>query len=372
MSSQSSVKLSYLLGSLACLSLSVAASSAAASECDSGAAVRWVPERSWPSACEPAALTDGFVLLEGDKLPEATPGGEGSLRIVVERIVQGAVAETFEGGVTRPDATSALFKSDRPLPANADFQISATQVGPDGAALGPKFTSAFTTGSATLPPLAFAEKPTLKLEEAEQERFNCSKDACGVESCTSTDKLELVKSLRIAVPEISGGIDIRSYAVSAELTASFKNGQAPVVATSDTADTQAGKRSFIVLEVPALGAAAEGCVTITATDAGGHTIESEPVCTEIPAEPEPAFGGGVLLLNGSDEDSAQGDSPAQDKSDGEEYGESTDALTANEVSEANAGGCSVGAGSAGGAGALGWLTVALAAVRFRKRATRTA
>jgi len=368
--SSRSLKLSFALGSLACLSVSAAPAPASADACVVEPAVRWVPERSWPSACEPAALTDGFILVEGDKLPEATPGGEGSLHIVVERIVQGAVAETFEGGVTRPDATSALFKSNRPLPANADFQISAQPLAADGSPVGTKFTSAFTTGSAVLPPLAFESQPTLKLEQAEQERFDCSKDACGVETCKSTKQVERVKSLRIAVPVITGGIDLRSYAVSAELTASFANGQAPLVATSDTADTQAGKRSFIVLEVPPLDFAAEGCVTITATDAGGHTIQSEPVCTALPAEGSDAFGSGVLVLDGTSAAAAQSDGVAQDKSDLDEFGESTDALTAADVAEANAGGCSVGAGASGGAGALGWLTLALAAVRFRKRPAR--
>jgi len=58
--------------------------------------------------------------------------------------------------------------------------------------------------------------------------------------------------VRIAVPPIVGGVDLRAYSVSAKIVASFANGQAPAVATSDTTATQAGKRSFIVLELPAL------------------------------------------------------------------------------------------------------------------------
>jgi len=366
MSPRSSARLSCLLGSLACLVLH---SASTASACDAEPAVRWVPERAWPSACEPSALTDGFVLLEGDKLPAGTGGGEGELHVVIERMIQGQVAETFPGKVIKTDAISALFKSDRPLPAHADFQVSAQREAADGSALSAKFTSAFTTGEAALPALTFAGEPTLKLEEAEQEHFDCSKDACGDETCKSTGELELVKSLRIAVPTIQGGIDLRDYAVSAQLVASFANGQAPVVATSDTTDTQPGKRSFLVLDVPPLDLVAEGCVTITATDAGGHTVQSTPVCVALPADVGPGFGSGVQLLNGDAREAAQGEGAAQEKSDldSTEYGTSTDALTESSASVSGAQGCSVGR-DGGSAGTLGWLALGLTLVRLRKRA----
>lgn len=363
MSPRSSARLCCLLGSLACLSLHTASTALA---CDSEPAVRWVPERAWPSACEPSALVDGFVLLEGDKLPTGTGGGEGALHVVIERMIQGQVAETFPGTVRLTDATSALFKSDRPLPAHADFQISAQREAADGTPLSAKFTSAFTTGEAALPALSFAGEPSLKLEQAEQERFDCSKDACGSETCKSTGELDLVKSLRIAVPAIQGGVDLRSYKVSAQLVASFPNGQAPVVATSDTTDTQPGKRSFVVLDVPSLDFAARGCVTITATDAGGHTVQSSSACVDLPADVGPAFGSGVQLLNGDVSEAAQREASAQEKADldSPEYASSTDALTETEASMSGAQGCSVGRGT-GGASTLGWLVLALTAVRLR-------
>lgn len=367
MLSSRSVRLSFLLGSLACLGLS-SPSGAAASTCDSEPAVRWLPERSWPSACEPAALTDGYVLLEGDRLPDGAGGQQGELKVVIERVVQGQAVETFAGKVTRPDAVSALFKSERPLPAGADFRIVAVEVAADGSELGPKFTSAFTTGSGTLPALAFDGAPTMKLEQVEQELYDCTKDECGVETCKPTNELDLVKSLRIAVPPVVGGIDLRSYALSAKLVATGAPQEAPVVATSDTTDTQAGKRSFLVLKVPPLDIAAEGCVTITATDAAGHTIESAPICTALPADVGPAFGAGVQLLTGDDSEVAQGEAPAQEKSDGTEYGESTDALTEQDIAEASAGGCSVvGRSGSGGASAAGLVALALTMARLRGR-----
>lgn len=358
----SSARLSCLLGTLACLALPAAAHAAS---CDGDATVRWLPERSWPSACEPSALVDGLVLLEGDKLPADAGGGEGELHVVIERMIQGQVVETFPGKVSRTDATSALFQSDRPLPAHADFQISAQLQGSDGSALSAKFTSAFTTGEASLPPLSFASEPGIKLEESEQERFACSKDACGEETCKSTGDLDLVKSLRIAVPAIQGGIDLRDYKVSAKLVASFSNGQAPLVATTDIVDTQPGKRSFMVLEVPPLDYAAEGCVTITATDAAGHTVEGPAACLPLPADVGPAFGTGVQLIEGNNTSASQREAAAQDKADLEstEYGTSTDALTdATAVNGAQ--GCSVGR-SSGGAGTVGWLALALTFVRLR-------
>jgi hypothetical protein len=363
MSPCSSARLASLLGTLACLALPASVSAA---DCDAEPTVRWLPERSWPSACEPSALIDGYVLLEGDKLPADAGGGEGELHVAIERMVQGQAVETFPGRVYRPDPTSALFQSDRPLPAHADFQVSALYQAPDGTPLSAKFTSAFTTGEASLPALAFAGEPSAKLEEAEQERYDCSKDACGEETCKSTGDLDLVKSLRIAVPAIQGGIDLRSYAVSAQLVASFSDGQAPVVATTDTIDTQPGKRSFMVLEVPPLDYAAQGCITITAADAAGHTVQSQPVCFPLPADVGPAFGSGVQLLDADDTPGAQGEASAQDKADLEtstEYGSSTDAVT-DATSVHGAQGCAVGR-AAGGAGNLAWLALALTLVRLR-------
>lgn len=364
MSLSSSARLSCLLGTLACLALPTVAR---ASACDSEATVRWLPERSWPSACEPSALIDGFVLLEGDKLPTDAGGSEGELHVVIERMIQGQVVETFPGKVSHTDATSALFQSDRPLPAHADFQVSAQLEASDGTPLSAKFTSAFTTGEASLPPLSLAGQPGLKLEESEQERFDCSKDACGDETCKATGDLDLVKSLRIAVPAIQGGIDLRSYAVSAKLVASFSNGQAPLVATTDIVDTQPGKRSFMVLEVPPLDYAAEGCVTITATDAAGHTIQAPPVCLALPADVGPAFGTGVLIDVNSNS-ASQNEAAAQDKSDldSTEYGTSTNALT-DAAAVSSSQGCSVGRAN-GGAGNVGWLALALTLVRLRSSA----
>lgn len=365
MSLSSSARLSCLFGTLACLALPAAVR---ASACDAEATVGWLPERSWPSACEPSALIDGFVLLEGDKLPADVGGGEGALHVVVERMIQGQVVETFPGKVSHPDATSALFQSDRQLPAHADFQVSAQREASDGTPLSAKFTSAFTTGEASLPPLSLAGQPGLKLEESEQERFDCSKDACGEETCKSTGDLDLVKSLRIAVPAIQGGIDLRSYAVSAKLVASFSNGQAPVVATTDIVDTQPGKRSFMVLEVPPLDYAAEGCVTITATDAAGHTVQAAPVCLPLAADVGPAFGTGVQLVEGNNSSASQSEAAAQDKSDLEssEFGTSTSALT-DAAAVSSSQGCSVGR-AGGGASNVGWLALALTLVRLRSSA----
>jgi hypothetical protein len=366
MSPRSSARLCCLLGSFACLALHTASTALA---CDAEPTVRWVPERAWPSACEPSALTDGLVLLEGDKLPAGTGGGEGELHIVIERMIQGQVAETYPGKVTKTDSTSVLFKSDRALPAHADFQVSAQREAADGTPLSAKFTSAFTTGEAALPTLGFTGEPSLRLEQAEQERFDCRKDACGDEACKATGDLALVKSLRIAVPSIQGGVDLRSYAVSAQLVASASNGQAPVVATTDTTDTQPGKRSFLVLEVPSLEYASQGCVTITATDVAGHTVQTAPVCVALPADVGPAFGSGVQLLNRDDSEVAQSEAAAQEKADldGTEYGTSTDALTETPASITGAQGCSVAPNTRASAGTLGWLALGLTVVRLRTR-----
>jgi hypothetical protein len=349
-------RLPALLAPVLCLTLqALAPTDAAASACDADTATRWVPQRSWPAACEPDAVTDGLVLLEGDALPLDAPGGEGELHVVVQRMVAGQPVETFEGKVSRPDATSALFQSERPLAPHTDYQISAVRVGLDGSELGYKFTSAFTTGARSVAPLAFEGAPTLRYEEVESERFECVTDACGDKRCTPGDELVQLKSVRVAVPSIVGGVDLRAYAVSAKLTASFSNGQAPVVATSDTAATQAGKRSFIVLELPALPAAAEGCVTITATDAAGHTLTSEPVCTALPGDEQPYDDEG----------------PAIEVLD--QLGLSQTSESATEVSggapvtaEASAQGCAIGQ-NRGSLGSLGWLGLALTVARLRTR-----
>ncbi|MDB4987562.1 MAG: hypothetical protein JWN04_2740, partial [Myxococcaceae bacterium] len=94
--------LSALLAPAVCLTLQ--ASSVSAEACANNSATRWLPQRSWPSACEPDAVTDGLVLLDGDALSADTPGGDGELRITVDRLVAGQSGETFQGKVSRPDA----------------------------------------------------------------------------------------------------------------------------------------------------------------------------------------------------------------------------------------------------------------------------
>ncbi|MDB4988849.1 MAG: hypothetical protein JWN04_4027, partial [Myxococcaceae bacterium] len=257
------------------------------------------------------------------------------------------------------DATSALFQSEKPLAPQTDYQISAVHVAADGTVLGNKFTSAFKTGVRTLAPLSFATAPSMNYEEAESERYDCVADACGKQNCQPTDEMVHTKSVRIAVPAIVGGVDLKPYAVSAQLVASFTSGQAPAVATSDTVATQAGKRSFLVVQLPALPSTAQGCVTISATDVAGHTLKSEPVCTSLPADDAPY------------DDDVQGSASLNDLSLTQSVQSATGSgldssqqPTAVEASAAQ--GCAVGQGRAS-LGTLGWLAAALTLARLRSR-----
>ena len=345
------------------------ASASAHSSCVDDAATGWLPQRSWPAACEPDAATDGLVMLEGDALADGAPGGEGQLQIVVQRMVSGAAVETFAGKVSRVDATAALFQSERALAPAADYQITAERVDLDGTALGNKFTSAFHTGMRALPPLTFASAPTLGYEEADTERFECMVDECGAKHCEPSDEMVHLKSVRIAVPPITGGVELRPYSVSAKLVASFSNGQAPAVATSDTAATQAGKRSFLVVELPALPSGATGCVTISATDVAGHTVASEPVCTPLPADEQPydkevsapKFDSQVAYAQTTEASTSEGDKSQTQPT--------VDAPSSEETMQASTQGCSVGH-APGKAFSSAWLALAVMLARLRARKPR--
>jgi hypothetical protein len=348
-----------LLVPAVCLTLQ--ASAALGNTCKGDAATRWVPQRSWPAACEPDAVVDGLVMLDGDALSAESELGEGELQVVVQRMVGGAPVETFPGKLAQPDATSLLFQSERPLAPQSDYQITAQRVSLDGSPLGDKFTSAFTTGVRSLQPLSIAAQPTLSYEEADTERFECTVDACGEKHCEPSDEIVHVKSLRIAVPAIQGGVDLRPYNVSAKLVASFSNGQAPAVATSDMAATQAGKRSFIVLELPPLPSGAQGCVTISATDAAGHTLTTEPVCTALVADEQPYDKTSDIQLVDDDGLSQTTDALTGDSA--KVVAAPTDSTSSM---EASAQGCAVGR-ARGGMSSLGWLALALTLARLRSR-----
>jgi len=325
--------------------------------CGTEGMTRWTPQRSWPSACASDVATDGLVLLEGDALPSYALGGDGELHVTVERIVQGQAVETFEGKVSYPDPTSALFQSNRPLAPQSDYQITALR----GAAqdVG-RFTSAFSTGTRTLDALTFQGAPSVTFEEVEGARSECVIDACGKKNCKPGDDAVQLKSVRVAVPPVAGGVDVRPVSIAANLVATFADGTAPRVATSDAVATQAGKRSFIVIELPALPSNAQGCVTITATDVAGHALTSEPICTALPADEQPY------------------DDDVEDVAVVDKLAHTTDPSTADEVDlesasiephvEASAGGCAIGTSSAT-FGNLGWMAAALtlAGLRSRKR-----
>ncbi|HEY6878538.1 MAG TPA: hypothetical protein VI299_10995 [Polyangiales bacterium] len=340
-----------------------------AQACADEPAARWVPQRSWPSACEPDAFVDGVVLLDGDAIPSYQLGGQGELKVSIQRMVAGAAVEEFPGKVSFPDATSALFQADRALPAGSDFMITAYRASIDGSPIGDRFTSAFTTGTRALSPLALASEPTLSYEESDRKRHACSEDACGEQHCETSGELVHVRSLRVAVPEIAGGITGKPYQVSAELVATFDAGQAPPVATRDNAVTQADKRSYFVLDLPALPFAAEGCVTIHVRDVGGHALDSKPVCMKFDADSAPrpadtdALGAGsqikISTRQPTDEEASEG-------LDQLELASTLDEATATPHANDSAGGCAIGQ-SGQGAGALGWLGLALTAVRLRPR-----
>ena len=358
------LRTSALLVAAASLTLQTSSASAHAT-CADDTATRWVPQRAWPSACEPDAATDGLVLLEGDALPVGQPGGEGQLQIVVQRMNAGAVVETYPGKVSRLDAAGALFQSDRPLAPQAQYQITAVRVDLDGSALGNKFSSAFSTGTHALAPLTFASAATLRYEEADTERFECVLDGCGQKHCLPGDETVHVKSVRIAVPPINGGVELRPYAVSAKLVASFSNGLAPVVATSDTAATQAGKRSFLVVELPALPSDATGCVTINATDVAGHTVASEPVCTSLRGDEQPydkEISAPKLDSQLAYAQTTEASTDTDDKSQALPSVSATSPEAA--VDEASTQGCSVGRAQSN-LGSAAWLVLAMTLVRFR-------
>lgn len=327
--------------------LLASASPARASEGDG--AVRWLPERSWPGACETDVPTNGLVFLEGPAREASAPGGDGTLHVFVQRMEGETPLETITGTVSYPDATSAVFRAAQPLAPNADYQLTAQRVSPDGTPLSPSFTSDFTTGSRTLAGPAFRAAPTMQLEAFDKEVERCDAPASGGDArCVPTGETTPARYLRVAVPAIEGGLAQRPYAVSAALRASFGDGQAKVVAAAEEA-VQAGKRSFMLIEVPALPADAQGCVTVSARDLAGNTVDSEPVCTQLDAAVDDVAGEAA---------------PLQYAQAGGEGAEAAGALPADA-----AGGCAVGTRGAG-AGSLAWLALALtlSRARFRKRA----
>jgi hypothetical protein len=359
-----SLYLLALIGAVASQALLTSDAAACASE----PAARWVPQRSWPSACEPDAYTDGVVLLDGDAIPAYSLGGQGELKVLVQRMAAGAAVEDFSGKISFPDGTSALFQADRPLPAASDFMITAYRASVDGSPIGDKFTSAFTTGTRSLAPLSMTGEPTLAYEESDRRRHSCSADACGEQHCTTSDELVHVRSLRVAVPEITGGIEGKAYQVSAELVATFDAAQAPAVATRDSAVTQADKRSYFVLDLPALPAAAQGCVTIHVKDVGGRTLDSKPVCMKFDPDfaPQPADDS-ALGAASQIKVTTSAQQPEDNELDQLELSSSVDEATADpKVVEASAGGCTIGRTS-GGASVLGWLGLALTVARLRPR-----
>ncbi|MET0287816.1 MAG: hypothetical protein ABW352_25230 [Polyangiales bacterium] len=355
----------FLLASLGAVALT-AMTTSPVQACANEPAARWVPQRAWPVTCEPDAFTDGTVLLEGDAIPSYTLGGDGELKVLVQRIVDGAPVEDFQGKVSFPDETSALFQADRALPASSDYLITAYRASVDGTPIGDKFTSAFTTGTRSLAALAMASEPTLSYEEADRKRHSCGVDACGEPLCTTSDELVHVRSLRVAVPEITGGLQGKPYRVTAELVATFGAGQAPAVATSDSAATQADKRSYFVLDLPPLAESAEGCVTIHVIDVAGHSFDSKPVCMKFDADhaPQPA-NADLLGAENQIKITTRGEQPEVDESYEElELSSSVDDATATQ--EASMGGCTIGRTN-GGAGIVGWLGLALTLARLRPR-----
>ena len=334
---------------LAALGSLLVHTSSAARACEGDVAARWVPERAWPGACETGVPTNGLVFLEGAARDAATPGGEGELRVFVQRMIGEVPQETYEGTLSHPDGTSAVFKSARPLAPNSEYQITAQRVSRDGTPLSVAFTSDFTTGSGSVPTPSFRAQPTLQLEAYDKELQKCDADACGEKHCVTTGEAVPARFVRVAVPAIEGGLTQRPYKVSTRLTASFASGQAPVVATSEDATVQAGKRSYAVVEVPSLSEPANGCVTVTATDVAGNSVTSDPVCTALAAE-------------------APGEA-ASDKTQAPAalvYGDSSEDASAGLTPADSAGGCAIGEGRTSGNG-LAWLALALTLTRVRSR-----
>lgn len=370
---------------LTCLSLTVAGlllsvSDATASDCKSARAARWNPERSWPSSCEVGVPVDGYVLLEGDALDEASAGGDGRLEVVVQRVSAGVALETYAGTLSEVDETSALFRSERPLVANADYVIVARRVGSDGAPIGESFSSAFTTGTQNLEALRFRHGAQLQLETFEKPRKECVQDECGVAQCTPTGEQTTARLVRISVPPIDGGIGQKPLKVTAQLTLNAPS-QAPVVATSDSVATQAGKRSFITVELPPLANAAEACITLHAQDVAGHEARLEAGCVALAADTVPAAAAPVPdepampSAVAPSAPSAPSTSPAVaalggpaqtttsiESIDARDLHEGLDDAAAEGASE----GCSA-ASSGRGLSHFAWLALALAIVRARAR-----
>lgn len=344
MTSALSTRLAWTFVSLG--SLALYAPSASALECAS--APRWAPEHAWPAPCETNVPLDGLVLVGGDPDDDTTPAPEGTLEVTLQRTENGAPVERIEGSLKHPDATSALFQSAQPLAPNADYLVTARILGADGAALGTPFTSSFTTGSGALATVGFRGAPSVQVEQFDKEGQSCTKDACGQEQCTPTGDNANVRSLRIAVPALAGGVALKPYAVDARVTLGAPTGEAPVVASASAVATQAGQRSYLLVDLPPDVGAGEGCVTVEATDVAGNGVKSEPVCVTIPDAGDGDESFGRLELN------ARGD--ARD-----EQGAA--------VSD-SAGGCAVGLGGVAGAANGGWFALALLLARRRRRSSK--
>ena len=353
MTSATSIRLSFSFVSLSSLAL-LAPSSAAALACGE-AAPRWAPEHAWPAPCETNVPLDGLVLVGGDPEDDTTPAPEGTLELTLQRVENGVPVESVPGKVTHPDGTSALFRSDRPLVANADYLITARVLSESGAPAATPFTSSFTTGSGSLAPVGFRSAPGVELEQFDKELQACTQDACGQESCTPTGETGNVRSLRIAVPALAGGVAQKPYALEANVTLGAPNGEAPVVATASAVAMQAGQRSFVVVDLPADVGAGEGCVTVRATDVAGHAVTSEPVCVAIPGASE----GGIIPIGDEGFDRLESSASAQLERD----------ESGAEVSD-NAGGCAVAGGRAASGASMVWLALALTLARLRKRAPK--
>ena len=374
----SSPRLTCALASITALLLHAPAASA--SSCDDVPAAAWSPERSWPSSCELDVPIDGYVLLEGDAQPSGSGAAAGgTLEVAVQRVSAGAVVETFTGSVEAIGPTAALFRSDRPFAPHAEYILVARRVaGSDGMPAVP-FTSAFSTGSASLPALAFRDGVELSVEQFEKKLKRCTEDACGATRCEPTGEMAQARLVRVAVPPLEGGLAQRPYAVSAELRVNGGD-QAPAVATSDSVATQAGKRSFITVELPPLTNAAEACITLQAKDVAGHEARLEAGCVALapdaaPAVAAPAPAEAATPSAGAPSAPSEPASPALavvgGASETTTVVESVDALGLREgfddvAADGASEGCSV-ASSGRGLSHFAWLALALTIVRARAR-----
>lgn len=313
---------------------------APARACDEEAAQGFRPERSWPAACERDVPTDGLVVLEGSANPPRNAAEKGPLRVQIKRMRDGAAVETFAGEVREVGPNLAVFRSQVPLPEGSDFVVSAVRVAPDGTPLSAPFTSAFTTGHTPLPALAFRSVPTVQLEAFDKELEQCEVvDACGERRCTKTGETVPTHYLRIAVPEIDGGLAKLPYRVSATLTSDRE--ASAVLAAQEAKGVPPGHRSYMLLELPPRDREGRGCVTITASDAAGHEAAAETVCLALPAPEAPPS-------RPEHVDALRLASPA-----------------APEAQAASAGGCTLG-GPADTSG-LAWLALILTFSRRRSR-----